>query len=70
MKYPIDRYIAITGMTSQQLAEKLSGLGENTYGAKTVWNWINGRYKFHVVIEVDDKDIDEIKGAYKEYRIV
>jgi len=70
MKYPLRSYLKITGENNNQIAKRFSKLAGKTIGDKTVWNWVNNRYQFRVMVECDDKDLMKIKGVFKEFRIV
>lgn len=57
-------------VTGVELAKKLSDLAGREISDKTVWNWVNKRYQFRVVVECADGDLSDIKGVYKETKIL
>ena len=70
MRYPLDKYVRLTGESLPTLSKRLSILAGKEIGQKTLWNWSAGRYNFRVFVECSDDDINEITGVVKEYRIV
>jgi len=73
MRYNVAKYAEATDQSLPKLAEKISALsierGGKPINHKTLWNWVQGKYKFRVVIECDDDDPGIITGVYKESRI-
>ena len=73
MRFSVSKYAEVTEQSLPKLAEKISALsierGGKAVNGKTLWNWVNGRYKFRVFIECDDNDTGLITGVYKESRI-
>ena len=70
MRYQIKQYAKLTGESLPQLAKRISDLSESDIGPKTLWNWSSRRYDFLVFVDCNDKDIYDIKGIYKETKIL
>ena len=70
MRFPVKQYAKLTGESLPQLSTRLSDLAGREIGPKTLWNWSSKRYGFEVFIDVNDKDIFDIKKVVKETRIL
>ena len=70
MKFRLRQYQKLTKESLPELSIRISKLGKRQINDKTLWNWVNNRYGFVVIVECDDKDLMRIKRIYKEELIL